>query len=195
MGHIIFTIAASLILLALGVFFIVKGARSRPYKLKKSPICITFRQNMPHELREPLATIHSTKTELFGTAIWLCILAVVVCLLINGYGEFFYLVPCCIGVFYTLWLSTRKLLLYANAVVVRSITGRKVYYLDEITSLESYNVVNSFNKGVSYGYALYKGKDAVVSFPKGSYKDIDRIEEVYRGNVYMEDFVETEYNA
>ena len=195
MERIMFTMATSVILLALGVFFMVKGARSRPYKLKKLPVRITFRQRMPHELRESLATIHSTKTELFGTVIWLGVLAVVVGLIINGYGKFFYIIPCCIGVFYTLWLSTRKLVLYANAVVVQSITGRKVYYLDEVTSLESYNVVNSFNKGVSYGYALYRGKEAVVSFPKGSYKDIDRIEEAYRGSIYVEEFVATEGRA
>ncbi|MDL2233465.1 hypothetical protein LJC63_07795 [Ruminococcaceae bacterium OttesenSCG-928-L11] len=179
-------------LFALAVFCIVMGIKSRPHKLKKAPVQITFEKNLPRELGEPLAVLCSTKSQLVAAVIWAAILVLVIAMLLNGHGSVIYLIPGCFGMGYNLWLSARKLLLYENAVVVQSLTGRKVYYLDEIDCIVSYNIVNAFNRGVSYGYRLRKDGNELISFPKGSFQELDRIEEVYRHSPYVSNISQME---
>ena len=175
-------VAVGLLLLG-GVFGIV-GLKSRPHKLKKEYISFVFRANLPHELEEPVAVLHSTKSELVATFFWTGMLVFCIVLLTRGQGSVLYPVASCGGMLYTLWLSTRKLLLYPNAVVHQSLTGRKVYFLDDLERIESYNIVNAFNRGVSYGYSLRQNGKEVLRLPKGSFKTIDRLEEVYRDSPY-----------
>ncbi|MDL2294401.1 hypothetical protein LJC60_07195 [Ruminococcaceae bacterium OttesenSCG-928-D13] len=179
-------------LFALAAFCIVMGIKSRPHKLKKEPLQITFEKNLPHELGEPLAVLNSTKSQLVAALIWAAILVLVITMLINGRGSVIYLIPAGFGAGYNFWLFTRKLLLYENAVVVQSLTGPKVYYLDEIDCLVSYNIVNAFNRGVSYGFRLQKNGNVLTSFPKGSYQQLDRIEEVYRSSPYVSSINQSE---
>lgn len=166
-------------------FCIKMGVTSRPHKLKKNQIQITFKKNLPHELYEPLAVLKSSKGELVGTVIWAAILVLVIIMQIKGYGNILYIISGSVGMCYTFWLSSRKLLLYENAVVLKTLTGNKTFYLDEIDFIVSYNILNSFNRGVSYGYRLHRDGNVLVSFPKGSFKQIDRLEDVYRDSRYI----------
>lgn len=170
-------------------FCIVMGKRSRPHNLEKEAVTMTFNKNLPHELYEPLAVLNSTKGELVGTAIWAAVFAGIIVMLFNGQGNALYLIPCGFGILYTLWLSTRKLLIYENALVLKTLTGSKVYYLDEIDCIVSYNIVNSFNRGISYGYRLHRNGEVILSLPKGSFKEIDIIEKVYQQNPYLKEYV------
>ena len=179
-------------LLVLGIVFAVVGLRSRPHKLKKNFVRITFRKNLPHEPGELLAVINSTKTELLAAAIWFAILVFVTFLLLSGNGSFLYILSSAVGTFYNLRIGTRKLLLFDNAIVVQTITGRKVYWLDEITCIESYNIVNSFNRGVSYGYRLSQNENTLLELPAGAFKEFAGLEEVYRHSAYIEDFFEAD---
>ena len=171
-------------LVILGVVFAGIGIKSRPHKLKKEYIRLVFRANLPHELEEPWNIVKSSKTELIGTAVWVVVLAGVIALLAAGQGHVIYLFPSCGGVIYTFWLANRQLLLYPNAVVYQTLTGRKVYFLDELDYIESYNIVNDFNRGVSYGYQLVQEGKVVLALPKGAFKHIDFIEIVYGDSPY-----------
>jgi len=175
-------------LLVLGALFTVMGIKSQPYKLKKSPVRITFRKNIHHELEKELATISSAKTELAGTVIWAAMAVLCIFLIINGVGNPVYVVSSCFGMCYTFYLAMRKIILYENAVVMKTILGRKVWFLDEIDEIVSYNIVNSFNRGVSYGYKLRLREKDVCSIPKNAFKGIDIIEEVYKNSRYINEF-------
>ena len=177
---------------AFGVFCIVKGTRSRPYKLKKASVSMKFRKNLPHELGQPLEILRSKKTELIGTVIWAVVGAASFLYWLWDDGNLFYVAVSFVAAFYTFWLSSRKLVLYDNAVVLKAIVGGKTWFLDEIDVLQSYNIVNSFNRGVSYGYKLMRGDEVVYLFPKGAFENIDHIEEVYRQSPYLDEIEEGE---
>ena len=177
-------------LIAIGAFCFIMGMKSRPKNLKKPPVRLRFKKNLPHDLETPLAVLHSTKSELIGTLIWAALTVVSVLLLLRGMGNPLFLAPCGIGVVYTLWISTRQVLLYPNAVLLKTLFHKKVFWLDEVDSIVSYNILNSFNRGVSYGYKILQNEAVVLTLPKGSFKSVDRIEEVYRGSRYLEEIWE-----
>ena len=186
--RILFTIATSIALLAAGMFFLVKGIKSRPYKLKKEPLAMIFRKNLPHELYEPLEVVCSSKTELIGVFAWVIIAVFTIFLIIGDNGSILYVLVACGGAFYNFWLANRKILFYENAVVFKTITSTKTCFLDDIDAIISYNIVNAFNRGVSYGYKLVCGEETVMDFPKSSFKNIDCIETLYRHSAYIEEF-------
>jgi len=175
-------------LLALGIVFSIIGMRSRPHGLKKELVRIVFAKGLPRELAEPLAVLRASKSELVGTVIWTIVFIGTIVLLAHGYGKILYTVLSLFGTAYTLYLSCRRLLLYDNAIVLQTLLGHKVYYLDDLDWIESYNIINSFNRGVSYGYRLRQHQAVLVSFPKGSFKELDLIESVYRHSPYAEFF-------
>ena len=179
-------IIIGLSLVALGVVFFAIGLKSRPHKLKKEFMRIIFAKGQPRELAEAHTVIHSSKSELVGTFIWLLMLAGTIALQVKGYGNPIYIALSAFGALYTLYLSFRRVLLYDNAIVLQTFLGHKVYHLDDIDWIETYNIVNSFNRGVSYGYRLRKGETVLVSFPKGTFKEIDLIESVYRHSPHAE---------
>lgn len=182
---IVFRIILFLCLLVFAAWCIYMGITSRPHKLKKAPISLFFSKQVPHTLGTPVHTLYNTKTDFFAAALCGCLLITCIAMLLNGYGSLLYLVPCCLGIGYNIWLATRKLLLYENAIVVSSLTGQKIYFLDEIDYLCSYNVVNIFNHGISYGYRLIRNNTVSISLPKTSFKEIDVIEEFYRQSPYL----------
>lgn len=170
-------------LFLLGLFCIVMGFKSRPHKLKKEPITIRFSsRSIPHHLDAPAEVISSRGVgDLVGAVIWAAIGVLMVVLGIrSGDASYFvYTVPCTLAAGYNLNLSTRKLCLHQNAIEFRSLLKKRVFYLDEIDSIQSYNIVNSFNRGKSFGYAIMKDGKSVMQLGDGEYKNLPRLESFF----------------
>jgi len=189
MEHITIRVLIGAALLALAVFCVFKGATSRPHKLKKQPVLITFRKSIPHELEEKIEIMHGSRIELLFS--FLLTLFVIWSYLqyIWNHGELLYVIAPLPGVLATAWHGSHDVVFYENAIVHKYLLGKKIYFLDEIDAISTYNVTNSFNRGVSYGYRLVCGEETLLDLPKGRFKKIDSIENIYRNSKYIEDFL------
>lgn len=169
-------------LLLVGGWAIRMGARSRPHALKKEPVRILFtRGDWPRELAEPVRTIGSRWLgESIAAAVWVVVGAGILYMrLTEGTGSYLYLIPSLFGAVYNIYLASRRLYVYENAIELRTVFNRQVFFLQDVDCMESYNVVNSFNRGKSFGYQLTRDGEALCRFPNGSYRDLTSLEEIF----------------
>ena len=168
-------------LLALGVFCWRKGMTSRPHKLKKEPLRIWFARKSPGaEPGEIVDIIPSAKlAEGIATAVWLAVAVGAFLAWRRGAGSPLFVLLALFGAVYNFQLTTRRIEIYAEAIVFCSLFRRMVFPLADVDCLEAYNTVNAFGRGVNFGYQLRRGGETLCRFPNGSYRDLQRLEDIF----------------
>jgi hypothetical protein len=169
-------------LLLLGIFAFIMGILSRPHKLKKAYFKVIFKKDgwsgYPGSM---LNTIYARKTgDRIAAIVWLVIASFVVYLLITAYhGEYIlFLVSSLFGVLYNLYLTTRRIIIYDNAIEDKNIIKSKLFKYNEIDCIETYNIVNSFNRGKSFGYQIIQNKVIACRFDNRHYIKLDALETI-----------------
>lgn len=169
----------------LALFFIYKMVTSKPYHLKKKDqIRIVFRKDIP--LKPKGEFIKSLLPKRIGNLVVvllsICVLAFLVVAFISthDFTLLLFMIPTIgFGIVQYLYKMTLQIDIYEFAIVFKSLLSEKKYHLHDIDTLESYNVVNIFNKGSSYGYRLKKNNEMICQLDKRDFKNIDEIEIVF----------------
>ena len=79
----------------------------------------------------------------------------------------------------TLDEGTKRVHIYHYGIIVKSILRNKSYSFNELDYLESFNILNLFHKGISYGYRFMKDNQVIVSMDIRQYPEVIHIESVF----------------
>ena len=180
---IIITLLFGLILVIVGVFCLVKMLTVRPHRLKKEDVFrIEFRDDIPEEEDdEPYATFKATRVNLAGTVILGIIAAIMFCAAwLQRDGSFAFFGACAtFGALANLAEGTKSVRIHRYGIVIKTAFRGKFHAYRDLDCLESFNVLNSFHKGVSHGYRFMKDNQPVVAMDIRQYKNVSEIESVF----------------
>ena len=172
-----------LALLGAGIFCVYKMVTVKPHRLKKeSPYYIAFRDDLPTvESHEELGRFSARKSNLIGTVIFALFIIFVISLgkWLHDITYAFFLAPLTLVLFHTLDEGTKKVIIQQNGIVVKSVLRKQYYPYSELDYLVSYNVLNMFHKGVSYGYRFIKDGKSVISLDIRQYPEIEYVESLF----------------
>ena len=172
-----------LTLLGAGIFCVYKMVTVKPHRLKKeNPYYIAFRDDLPTVgSREELGCFAARKSNLVGTIIFGLFIIFVIFLgnWLHDISYAFFLIPLTLVLFHTLDEGTKKVIIQQNGIAVKSVLRKKFYPYSELDYLASYNVLNVFHKGVSYGYQFMKDGKSVISLDIRQYPEIEYIESIF----------------
>lgn len=166
-----------------GSFCLYKMFTVKPHRLKKEYIySISFRNDLPDDIQGgELARFDASRGNLVGTVIFgLFIVAVIVAAVWLRSGSYvFFSIPLMLGLLHTLDEGTKSVGIYQSGIIIKSILRKRPYSYKELDGLRSYNVLNSFHKGVSYGYCFFRKGQQIISMDIRQYPTIAQIETVF----------------
>lgn len=171
------------LLLGAGIFCLRKMLTVQPHRLMKENHCfVAFRTAVPGaEPGTEYARFDASRSNLVGTAIFAILFVVVGAIGIRLQMPSFavYLFPLTLGLLHTLNEGMKSVRIHRYGIVVKNAFGRNFHPYATLDCLESYNVLNSFHKGVSYGYRWVKEGREAVAMDMRQYPDVARIESVF----------------
>ena len=172
-----------LALLGAGIFCVYKMVTVHPHRLKKEKTYyIAFRNDLPTvELPEELGCFRASRSNLVGTVLFglFALFILFSGRWLHDMSYFFFLFPLTLVPFHTLEEGTKKITIQPNGILVKSVLRKKFYPYSELDYLMSYNVLNAFHKGVSYGYQFVKDDKRVISMDIRQYPQIAHIETIF----------------
>lgn len=172
-----------IVLFGAGGFCLYKMFTVQPHRLKKEDVySISFRDDLPDDIQgKELARFEASSGNLVGTVIFGLFIVVVIiaaiCLRIISFVLF--LIPLTMALLHTLDEGTKNVGIYQSGIVIKSVLREKFYPYKEINCLRSFNVLNSFHKGVSYGYCFLGKERQIISMDIRQYPTIAQIETVF----------------
>jgi len=155
----------------------------KPQRLKKErDYCVYFRSDLPcAEPGSELACFAAKRNNLIGTAVFACLIPIVAYLGILAHDPVFvfYIILVSFALLHTLHEGTKKIHIHQFGIIIKSAIYKKFYPYNELEALQSYNVLNAFHKGISYGYRLIKNGQVLLSMDVRQYPNINSIETVF----------------
>ena len=177
----------AVLFLAAGGFFLYKMVTMKPHKLKKEQAFrVDFRSDLPAaDSAEVWAVFHASRGNLAGSGLFA---AAVLFLLYAGVSQkdiayFIYLIPAGIMLFHTLKEGTKQVRICGDGIRIKTLFGAVFFSYNELDYTESYNVINSFYKGVSYGYRFMKQGQVVLRMDIRQYPEVGDIETVFGDHI------------
>lgn len=171
------------VLLGAGGFCLYKMFTVKPHRLKKEGIySVYFRDDLPDDIQgKELARFNANKGNLAGTVIFslLIVVVIVAAVYLRAISYTFFLIPLTLVLLHTLDEGTKSVGIYKSGIVIRSILRKKFYPYKELDCLKSYNVLNSFHKGISYGYCFLGKGEQIISMDIRQYPTIAQIETIF----------------
>ena len=177
----------AVLFLAAGGFFLYKMVTTEPHKLKKEQAFrIDFGSGLPAGASEEVwAVFYASKGNLAGSGLFA---AAVLFLLYAGIRQkdvayFVYLIPAGIMLFHTLKEGTGQVQICSDGIRLKNLFGVQFFGYHELDYAESYNVINSFYKGVSYGYRFVKQGQVVLRMDIRQYPGAEDLEAVFADHI------------
>jgi hypothetical protein len=186
-----------LIILALfgaGGFYVYKAVKVKPHRLlKECNYSVVFRSDLPSaEAGDEITCFTAKRGILIATVIFVCLIPVVAFwgIMANDFSVVLYIALMMIPILHTLNEGTKQVYIHQFGIVIKSAMRKKFYPYKELNCLESYNVLNAWHKGISYGYRFWWRKGVLIKMDIRNYPEVHRIETVFEAlpNVIKRDF-------
>ncbi|GHU81574.1 hypothetical protein FACS1894191_8540 [Clostridia bacterium] len=157
-------------------------AAVKPHKLvKEEPFVVSFRSDIPAGgPGGEIDCLCARKTVLLPAAVLFC--GAVFFLLLALHESPAYAVGCLLAIPAAAFLNsaTERVIICENAVIKKSRLRENVFYLRDISRLESYNIISAWSfRGVSYGYRFMRGEEVLFAMKVDAYADLERIEGLF----------------